>query len=68
MLITGAGSGIGAAGALELQRRGATVVLLDCDRDTLAATAATLGGDVLTVQADVTSLAKCQAAVDGSRC
>ncbi len=66
MLITGAGSGIGAAGALELQRRGATVVLLDCDRDTLAATAATLGGDVLTVQADVTSLAQCQAAVDAA--
>jgi len=63
VLITGAGSGIGAAGALELQRRGATVVLLDCDRHTLAATAATLGGEVFWVQADVTSLAQCEAAV-----
>ena len=63
VLITGAGSGIGAAGALELQRRGATVVLLDCDGDTLAATAATLGGDVFTVQVDVTSLPQCEAAV-----
>jgi NAD(P)-dependent dehydrogenase (short-subunit alcohol dehydrogenase family) len=66
VLITGAGSGIGAAGALELQRRGATVVLLDCDHDTLAATAATLGGGVLAVQADVTSLPQCQAAVDAA--
>jgi NAD(P)-dependent dehydrogenase (short-subunit alcohol dehydrogenase family) len=63
MLITGAGSGIGAAGALELHRRGATVVLLDCDADTLAATAAVLGGDVMTAQADVTSLPQCEAAV-----
>jgi NAD(P)-dependent dehydrogenase (short-subunit alcohol dehydrogenase family) len=63
VLITGAGSGIGAAGAQELLRRGAAVVLVDCDVPALAATAAALGGDVLTVQADVTSLAQCEAAV-----
>lgn len=62
-MITGAGSGIGAAGALELQRRGATVVLLDCDPETLAASAARLGGDVLSTLADVTSLQQCQQAV-----
>ena len=63
ILITGAGSGIGAATALELQRRGAIVALLDCDPDTLAATAKALGGDVFTAHADVTSLPQCQAAV-----
>lgn len=66
VLLTGAGSGIGAAGALELHRRGATVVLLDCDADTLAATAARTGEGLLSVQADVTSLAACQAAVDAT--
>jgi NAD(P)-dependent dehydrogenase (short-subunit alcohol dehydrogenase family) len=66
VLVTGAGSGIGAATALELQRRGATPVLLDCDADTLADTAAALGGDVLSVQADVCSLAACQAAVQAT--
>jgi NAD(P)-dependent dehydrogenase (short-subunit alcohol dehydrogenase family) len=63
IMITGAGSGIGAATAQELVRRGATVVLVDCDAATLATTAATLGADTLTVIADVTSRADCEAAV-----
>lgn len=62
-MITGAGSGIGAATAQELARRGATVVLVDCDAVTLAAAAATLGADTLTVVADVTARADCEAAV-----
>jgi NAD(P)-dependent dehydrogenase (short-subunit alcohol dehydrogenase family) len=63
VLITGAASGIGAAGAQELQRRGATVALVDCDHDTLAQTASGIGGDVLTFRADVTQHEQCQAAV-----
>ena len=63
ILITGAGSGIGAATALELYRRGVTVALFDCDSDTLAVTAAAMGGDALALQGDVTLMADCQAAV-----
>jgi len=63
ILITGAGSGIGAAAAQELHRRGATVALMDCDGDSLAATAATLGEGMFTALGDVTSEVECQAAV-----
>jgi NAD(P)-dependent dehydrogenase (short-subunit alcohol dehydrogenase family) len=62
VLITGAGSGIGAATALELQRRGAVPVLLDCDSDTLSACASRLGG-ALALTVDVTRPADCEAAV-----
>lgn len=63
VLITGAASGIGAAGALELQRRGASVVLVDCDAQALSASPAARGGETLTAIADVTSMPQCQAAV-----
>ncbi len=63
ILVSGAGSGMGAAGALALQRRGAIPVLLDCDAHTLATTAAALAGEVLTITADVTSAAACEDAV-----
>ncbi len=66
ILITGAGSGIGAAAALELHRRGATVALLDCDGDSLAATAAALDAGVFSAVADVTSELECQAAVEAT--
>ena len=63
ILITGAASGIGAATALELQQRGAVVVLVDCDAEPLAAVASRIGAEVLCVQADVTSRPACDAAV-----
>lgn len=63
ILITGAGSGIGASTAAELQRRGAIPVLVDCDPQALSATAAALGGNLLTVLADVSLPADCEAMV-----
>lgn len=62
ILISGAGSGIGAAGALELARRGALPVLMDIDEAGLRETAARLGGDALWVVGDVTRAADCEAA------
>jgi signal transduction histidine kinase len=42
------------------------VVLVDCDRDNLAQTAASIGSDVLTAVADVTLMQQCQDAVDAT--
>ncbi len=64
VFITGAASGIGAATAAELARRGAHPVLVDCDAAPLASTAAGIGPGTLTVQADVTDLSACEAAVE----
>jgi NAD(P)-dependent dehydrogenase (short-subunit alcohol dehydrogenase family) len=47
VLITGAGSGMGAAAAGELRRRGALPVLVDCDTENVQAVARSLGTDVL---------------------
>ena len=66
ILITGAASGIGAATALELKRRGALPVLIDCDAASLATSAAQLGADTLSVVADVSLPAECEAAVDAA--
>jgi NAD(P)-dependent dehydrogenase (short-subunit alcohol dehydrogenase family) len=63
VLITGAGSGIGAAAATELQRRGARPVLVDCNTENVQAVARSLGTDVLALTADVTSMEQCEAAV-----
>jgi NADP-dependent 3-hydroxy acid dehydrogenase YdfG len=63
VLITGAGAGIGAAGARELHRRGARPVLVDCDRETVEAAAAAIGSQTMALVADVTSAADCEAAV-----
>lgn len=66
VLVTGAGSGIGAAGALELKRRGALPVLVDCDRDTLERIAQSIGPDTLVQVADVTDARACEAAVQAA--
>lgn len=69
VLITGAASGLGAAGAIELRRRGWQPVLVDQDAAGLEATrhqVAQATGDrdaALAVTADVTSLNACEKAV-----
>jgi NAD(P)-dependent dehydrogenase (short-subunit alcohol dehydrogenase family) len=63
VLVTGAARGIGAAGAAELYRRGAQVVLTDVDVATLNRTAEALGPDVLALPLDVTDAAACEATV-----
>lgn len=52
--ITGSARGIGLATAQRLRDAGANVVIGDVDADALAAAAATLGGDVLAHELDVT--------------
>lgn len=70
VLVTGAASGIGAAGAAELLRRGAVPVLVDQDAAGLAAQAEALVArglqSPLTVVCDVTSLSACEAAVQAA--
>ena len=72
VLITGGASGLGAAGALELRRRGWHPVLVDQDRaglDAVSAQVAAIAGDAqgaLAVQADVTDLGACEAAVQAT--
>ena len=56
VVITGAASGIGAATAVELHRRGALLVLVDCDAEPLAQIASKCGRDALSYVADVTSM------------
>ena len=60
IVITGAGSGIGAATAVELQRRGAILVLADCDADALETANAQLDRRALTVIADVSQPSDCE--------
>ncbi|AFM15930.1 short-chain dehydrogenase of unknown substrate specificity [Mycolicibacterium chubuense NBB4] len=58
-VITGAGSGIGAAFAVELARRGGRVVCSDIDLDAARRTADTItaaGGEALGVRCDVTTV------------
>jgi len=66
VLLTGAGSGIGAAAARELKARGALPILVDIDRHMIESLAQTLGDDTLCVVADVTDMAACEAAVQAT--
>lgn len=66
VLLTGAGSGIGAAAAHELKARGACPILVDIDRHMIEPLAQTLGDDTLCVVADVTDMAACEAAVQAT--
>jgi NAD(P)-dependent dehydrogenase (short-subunit alcohol dehydrogenase family) len=63
-VVTGAGSGIGAAIARELSQRGFTVVATDVDGDRARATAATLAGDGWSDVLDVTDGAAAQRLAD----
>ncbi len=60
-VITGGGSGIGAAMARAFARQGMRIVLADIEQAPMEATAAALGGEVLTVRTDVTKLGDLQA-------
>src|SRR3954451_7264037 len=62
-LVAGGASGLGAATARELARRGARVAIVDLDGERANALAADLGGDALAFKADVTSEADVDAAV-----
>ena len=63
-LVTGAGSGLGAATAVALVAQGARVALLDRDAQALADAAAQCGGNTWTVVADVTDESQVQYAVE----
>lgn len=64
-LVTGAGSGIGAAVARALHAEGATVVLADAAADRVEALAAELGGDAEALVLDVRDESAVRAAVGG---
>ena len=66
VLVTGAGSGLGAAVAAKVVGDGGKAVLLDVNREAGDATAAQLGGNAFFVRTDVTSDADAQAAIDGA--
>ena len=63
-IVTGAGSGIGAALCRALVSAGATVVCTDIDGDAAERTAAALGANARSARLDVTDAAAVQAAVD----
>ncbi|MFE3289823.1 SDR family oxidoreductase [Rhodococcus sp. NPDC059234] len=63
VLITGGARGVGAEVARRLHRRGARLVLVDLDREPLAALADELGPHALPVVADVRDLSAMEAAV-----
>ena len=52
-IVTGAGSPIGAAIAQRLAEEGATLVLADVEKESLAATKSALSGDPITIESDL---------------
>ena len=63
-VITGGGSGIGAATALAFAKQGAEVALLDRDLDAAKAAAKKIGATALAVECDVTDATSVRAAFD----
>ncbi|GDY45206.1 hypothetical protein SANT12839_060880 [Streptomyces antimycoticus] len=66
-LVTGAGSGIGRAAALEFARCGAAVAVLDIDESTAAETTEMIrtdGGEALAIPADIGDEHSVRAAVE----
>jgi NAD(P)-dependent dehydrogenase (short-subunit alcohol dehydrogenase family) len=60
IVITGAASGIGLAGAAELHRCGAIPVLTDCDAQPLAEQAQAIDAGLMHLPLDVTDAAQCE--------
>jgi NAD(P)-dependent dehydrogenase (short-subunit alcohol dehydrogenase family) len=63
-VITGGGSGIGAAMAHAFAREGMRIVLADIEEAAMRSVAASIGGDVLTVQTDTSKLEDVEALAD----
>lgn len=63
-VVTGAGSGLGAALCTQLAQRGAKIIAADIDLEAATATATRLGSDVHPVKCDVSSLADVEALAD----
>jgi NAD(P)-dependent dehydrogenase (short-subunit alcohol dehydrogenase family) len=61
IVVTGAASGIGWAGAAELHRQGAIPVLTDCDEDLLAERARAIDPGLMHATLDVTDATQCEA-------
>ena len=65
-IVTGAGSGLGRATAMQLAAEGASVACLDIVTDAVDKTAAEIGGNARAYTADVSDPGSVRAAVDGA--
>jgi len=66
VMVTGAASGIGLATAKAFQQKGAQLVMLDLSREALDRAVEELGGNVLSLNCDVTSRQDIRAAFDAT--